>query len=188
MWGRKSDRDLLAERPRKVARLLDAEPEPERPRRSRRATLAYLLLLGLGVYAIVAALPDPESKKVADWRTVDGQQVLAVPSVTPQSPAERRRAALFNTDVANVSWWKAGGGTVMMVSLTIKNSNDFAVKDIEITCEHYANSGTRIDSNTRTIYERIPPKGNKAIKEFSMGFIHSQAARTGCRVTNLALD
>ena len=86
--------------------------------------------------------------------------------------------------IENTSWSKGGFDNVMITNFSIRNSSSFAVKDIGIRCDHSAPSGTHIDSNTRTIYERIEPKKSKQFTNFNMGFIHSQATRTSCAVTS----
>ncbi len=85
-------------------------------------------------------------------------------------------------------WAKEGFGTVMIADFTITNPTSYTVKDLEVTCTHYANSGTEIDSNSRTIYETVPAKGKKVVRNFSMGFIHSQAARSSCKITDLVVQ
>ena len=72
------------------------------------------------------------------------------------------------------SWTKSGLGSVMELDLVIKNKNEFSVKDVEVRCEHYARSGTKIDANDRTIYDVIDAKSTKSYTRFNMGFIHEQ--------------
>lgn len=79
---------------------------------------------------------------------------------------------------------KDGFGNVLIADLTVTNNNAFAIKDVEVTCEHSANSGTRIDKNVRTIYEKINAKSSRSVQQLNMGFIYSQATRTGCSVTD----
>ena len=55
--------------------------------------------------------------------------------------------------ITDFSWRKEGFNNIMILDLTVRNELPFSVKDVEITCEHSAPSGTKIDSNTRTIYE-----------------------------------
>jgi hypothetical protein len=105
-------------------------------------------------------------------------------SPTPATPREQALAAVK----LNYDWQKGGFGSVMTADFTITNPTAFTVKDIEVTCEHYAASGTKIDSNQRTIYEVVPPKGKKHIRGFSMGFIHSQARSSSCRITDLVVQ
>ena len=75
----------------------------------------------------------------------------------------------------------------MEANFTIHNKGKRDVKDIEITCTHFAKSGTRIDSNTRTIYEIIKANSKKSFNNFSMGFIHSQAHKSSCGITDLVV-
>lgn len=84
-------------------------------------------------------------------------------------------------------WSKDGFGTIMMVDFTFTNRSPYEAKDITVTCTHYAPSGTKIDSNTRTIYEIIPAKGKKTIRNFNMGFIHSQASSSSCKIDDLEM-
>lgn len=47
---------------------------------------------------------------------------------------------------------------MMIATFRIDNNNPVPIKDIEVTCIHWANSDTVIDRNTRTIYQRINAK------------------------------
>ena len=95
-----------------------------------------------------------------------------------------KQVAMENVKL-DYSWSKEGFGNVMEANFTIANNSQYQIKDIEITCTHYAKSGTRIDSNERTIYDLVPAKGKKTFKKFNMGFIHPQADKTGCEITDL---
>jgi len=44
---------------------------------------------------------------------------------------------------------------------TVRNPTKYRIKDLEITCIHYAPSGTEIDRNVRTIYEAVAPGGTR---------------------------
>lgn len=87
--------------------------------------------------------------------------------------------------IVKFSWTKEAFGNVMELDITLKNELPFAVKDIEIRCEHYAPSGTKIDSNERTIFEILQPGEKRSFQDFNMGFIHSQATSTGCGVNSV---
>lgn len=95
-----------------------------------------------------------------------------------------RQVALKSVDL-DFSWNKIGFDNIMEGNFSIKNNSDFDIKDIEITCTHYAKSGTKIDSNTRVIYDLVSAKSTKKIEKFNMGFMHTQAEKTGCAITDL---
>jgi hypothetical protein len=108
------------------------------------------------------------------------------PAPSPSNES-REEQALRNVHITKFSWEKGGFDNVMIANFTIRNDNDFPVKDIGIKCTHEGKSGTEIDSNSRTIYEVIKPKSKKSFHDFNMGLIHQQAARSGCQVVTLAI-
>jgi hypothetical protein len=83
------------------------------------------------------------------------------------------------------SWTKEGFGSFMTANFTVTNPTGIAFKDFEITCKHTAPSGTEIDSNVRTIYEVVVANSTWKKQNFDMGFIHSQAQKSSCSITDL---
>ena len=110
---------------------------------------------------------------------------LASGSSGPGSAPDPKRVALQNMELADITWKKDGFGSVMVLSATIKNKGASAVKDVEIDCDHSSNSGTKIDSNSKVVYEIVPAGQSIQVKDFNMGFIHSQAASTNCKITDV---
>lgn len=108
----------------------------------------------------------------------ESERASSAPSISP------KEIAMKNVKL-DLSWTKKGLGSVMEADFTISNNSEYAVKDVEITCTHYAKSGTKIDGNSRTIYDSFPAKNKKTIKKFNMGFIHSQATQSSCSITDL---
>ncbi len=111
-------------------------------------------------------------------------------STTSTASAKRepspKQLAMDNVKL-DFSWGKTGFDNIMEADFTVTNNSQYQIKYIEITCTHYAKSGTRIDSNERTIYEVVPVKRKKTFEKFNMGFIHSQAEKTGCAITDLKI-
>ncbi|ENX22472.1 hypothetical protein F892_01714 [Acinetobacter vivianii] len=85
------------------------------------------------------------------------------------------------------SWSKDGFGNIMMIDMTVKNNGIHDIKDFTVECEHTSNSGTKIDSNKREVFEIIKAGETKKFKQFNMGFIHSQAASSSCGITDLVV-
>jgi RNA polymerase subunit RPABC4/transcription elongation factor Spt4 len=108
-------------------------------------------------------------------------------SSPPAPPLDPREEAQNSLSLEKFSWYKGGFDSVMMINATIKNDGKHDVKDITIECIHASNSGTRIDSNKNTVFEMVKAGSSKRIKDFSMGFIHSQAASTNCSITDFVL-
>jgi hypothetical protein len=85
-----------------------------------------------------------------------------------------------SVQISQFSWRKDGFGNVMTATFRLRNTNSFAVKDVVVRCVHSAPSGTKVDSNTRTIYEIIKPKAEFLARDVNMGFIVSDASRSNC--------
>ncbi len=108
-------------------------------------------------------------------------------SGTEAAKIDPKTEALSAVKLDKWDWHKGGFDSIMMLNATIKNDGSREVKDIEIECTHSSNSGTRIDSNKKVIYELVKAGKSVRIKDFSMGFIHGQAASTNCQITDLVL-
>ena len=106
-------------------------------------------------------------------------------SITTPDP---KRIALESMELTDIAWKKDGFGNVMVMNATVKNNGSSAVKDVEIECDHSSNSGTKIDSNSKVIFEVVPAGQSIKVKDFNMGFIHSQAAATSCKITDVVLQ
>ena len=69
---------------------------------------------------------------------------------------------------------------------TIRNDNDVSIKDITVTCDYDAPSGTPLGSSTRTIFDAIKSGSTKRVKNFSMGSLHPQVSTATCRIDDLS--
>src|SRR5215218_4144276 len=128
------------------------------------------------------SIPAPAAQ-LASVNTAVGPQRLVVAAQSEAATARvKREQMLEGIKIEKFSWKKGGFDNVMIATFKFRNDNDFAIKDIEVTCRHAAESGTYIDRNTRTIYQIVKAKSSRVVAEFSMGFVHSQAARSGCTV------
>jgi hypothetical protein len=82
------------------------------------------------------------------------------------------------------SWSKGGFDSILLVSLSIRNTKAVDVKDITVHCSGFAESGTRIDANERIIYRVFRAGQTTRVTGFNMGFLHSQVTSIGCHVVD----
>lgn len=109
-------------------------------------------------------------------------------SPTPTAPAVTEKTFVKdNVQLQKIEFQRGGFENILMLSAKIENKSKRDIKDIKILCTHYANSGTVIDSNERIVYELVKAGSSKKIKEFNMGFIHSQANSTACEIVDFTL-
>jgi hypothetical protein len=141
--------------------------------------MAILVVGGLAAIMVWGSYPS-----------ANPQAAQAAPKISPAVEAKiraelAREELVNNVTLTKTAWKKGGFGTVMVATFKFHNANDVAVKDIEVTCNQFGPSGTLISTTARTIYRALPPKTDTSIQDFSMGFIHTQSATAGCKVTNI---
>jgi hypothetical protein len=136
-----------------------------------------LLVVGGILWALALSIPR-------EPRQSTSQSILltASPTPVPTSPPyihystpeeDAKTVAMRDVSLVLDSWTKGGFDSIMIANFTVKNSTKYSVKDITVTCTHYAASGTEIDSNTRTIYEMVKGKRSEAHSRIQYG-IYSQ--------------
>jgi|APCry1669190119_1035276.scaffolds.fasta_scaffold26546_1 hypothetical protein len=147
-----------------------------RERRPRGKQIAFYGAVGF-VFAFSFALFQGPQTPVETTKATATEKVAALP------PRPTYNDVLAKLKVDSLTWEKDGFGTMMKASFVIRNYSPIDVKDIVVTCRHSGNSGTRIDSNTRTVYEVVDHNSYKAVIDFNMGFIRSEVAKSQCDVT-----
>jgi hypothetical protein len=80
--------------------------------------------------------------------------------------------------------YKGGFDNILMLNLTIQNSGSQDIKDPEIECTIYGESGTRLGLARQTLYRSIKAKSKLTVREFNMGLMNVQAARVGCEIVD----
>ncbi len=143
-----------------------------------KALLGILLLIAV-IYALTSGkdVSPKVSNPIDTTRMVTGEMLNPDPAVVER---RRRQEVLASISLKNFSW--RSEFSVMTASFTFVNPSDYDVKDLKVRCTHSAPSGTKIDENTRTVFEVVSARSSKAIREFNMGFVHSQATRSGCQI------
>ena len=100
--------------------------------------------------------------------------------------AEKKSDVLDAVDL-DFSRSESAFGILMTATFTVSNRSKHDIKDIEIKCVHLAPSGTKVDSNKRTIYEIVKAGSARTFPEFDMGFIfHPQVESTRCGIQDIA--
>lgn len=151
---------------------------------------SVVLLVGIAIWVAIFVFDG----QLRANRRSNEMSIASSTAVTPTSASSAKAsptASVISREDAkgmvslDYKWSKDGFGTIMMVDFVFTNKSPYPAKDLTVTCTHYAPSGTVIDSNTRTIYEIIPAKRTKKVNDFNMGFIHSQAASSICKIDDL---
>jgi len=84
--------------------------------------------------------------------------------------------------ISSQSWRRGGLGSNALVTLTLRNDNDYAVRDIEITCAFTRPDGSRLTDRTRLIRETVNMKSRKTFSRLHVGFVNVNATGAQCSV------
>ncbi|MCK1542008.1 hypothetical protein IVB12_08500 [Bradyrhizobium sp. 179] len=142
--------------------------------RSRGKQIAFYGVVAFAFVLSFALFQGPKDSAQA----TTGQPTQATAAASPPTYSD----VLGKLKIDSVTWEKEGFGTIMKASFVIRNYSTVDVKDVVVTCRHSGNSGTYIDSNTRTIFEVVPHNSYQAVIDLNMGFIHSAVVRSACAV------
>ena len=154
--------------------------------------------LGAGLAAIVIAsslawvmwptLSDAEDKPASVQPAVI-QPAEAAATVMPAAPdaAQSSSAAvapvvspLDGLKISSQSWRRGGLGSKALVTFTLRNANDYAVKDIEITCAFARRDGSHLTDRKRLIGEAIEMKSRRTFTRVHVGFVNVNADKAKC--------
>lgn len=132
--------------------------------------------------------PPPTPKPSVEKTPLVAEASTPLPTTPkPTQEPESEDSARAKIDVG-VRWQKGGFGAVMIADLTISNKSTLNVKDILITCNIHGASGTKIDTKSKTIYEKFPARQTKTISDVNFGFISDQANSVNCFTDEIVID
>jgi hypothetical protein len=116
---------------------------------------------------------------------VPNRQDVAVLTTAPQSQASQavpaEPAALGGLKISSQSWRRGGLGSNALVTFTLRNDNDYAVKDIEIACSFSRKDGSHLTDRKRLIPDAVVDmKSRKIFARIHIGFVNIYANKAKC--------
>jgi hypothetical protein len=163
-----------------------------------RSFTAKLVLLPVAVIIGIVAwtmLPGPSD---AEIQPVLARSQLYIPAqntswfnpaitptettlVTPvQETVPPDATAADGLKISSQSWRRGGLGSNALVTFTLRNSNGYAVRDIEISCAFTRRDGSHLTDRSRTIHDTVNMKSRKTFARMHIGFVNVYADRAKC--------
>lgn len=111
---------------------------------------------------------------------------LALAGVDPAPPptASDRSAVvaagLDRMKISSQTWRRGGLGSKALVTLTVRNDNDYAVKDIEIVCAFTRRDGSHLTDRGRVLADAVGMKSRKTFARVLVGFVNVNADQAKC--------
>ena len=128
-----------------------------------------------------AAAPEPASPPATGAKPGPELTTAATPAEAP-SPAEAAAEIppVDGLKISSQTWRRGGLGSKALVTFTLRNGNDYAVKDIEIACAFNRRDGSHLTERKRVIRDTVDMKSRKTFARMHVGFVNVNADKAKC--------
>lgn len=157
--------------------------------RSGFVWLPAALMAGLGAWMLLSGYVSKpaESEPVRPASTaatgpgMDAARAGAVlDAATAEATTPEQPAPVDGLKISSQSWRRGGLGSKALFRFTLRNSNDYAVKDIEISCAFARRDGSHLTDRRRIIHDVVNKKSRKTFGRVHVGFVNIDAAKAKC--------
>jgi hypothetical protein len=104
----------------------------------------------------------------------------SAPTDASLSPAPSTPPAVNGLKIYSQSWRRGGLGSNALFTFTLRNNNDYAVKDVEILCAFTRRDGSHLTDRMRVIPDTIETKSRKTFTRMHVGFVNINARKAIC--------
>jgi hypothetical protein len=106
--------------------------------------------------------------------------VGVAPAVAPAAEG----SPLDGLKISSQSWRRGGLGSKALVTFTLRNANDYAVKNIEIACSFARRDGRHLTDRKRLISDTVEMKSRKTFAKMHVGFVNVNADKAKCALVS----
>ncbi|OAF14212.1 hypothetical protein AYJ54_42350 [Bradyrhizobium centrolobii] len=151
--------------------------------------LLAALVVGCGVWMLM-----PSSKGNSAQGESGKSELAAVDPAPATSPSTNQAgtasapsvaqtleaAGLDRLRISSQTWRRGGLGSKALVTFTLRNDNDYAVKDLEIVCAFTRRDGSHLTDRSRVLPETVSMRSRKTFAHVAVGFINVNADQAKC--------
>ncbi len=108
------------------------------------------------------------------------------PSTNPAAAAassEARAPVAAELDrlrISSQTWRRGGLGSKALVTFTLRNDNDYAIRDVEIVCAFTRRDGSHLTDRSRVLSDTVGLKSRKTFARVPVGFVNVNADQAKC--------
>jgi hypothetical protein len=124
--------------------------------------------------AVATAEPAPPAA------TDDTTATLSNAATPPAGAGPVEPAPVDGLRISSQYWRRGGLGSNALVTFTLRNGNDYAVRDIEISCAFSRSDGSHLTDRTRTIHDTVSMKSRRTFARMHVGFVNINARKAKC--------
>ncbi|MET4071405.1 hypothetical protein ABID58_006217 [Bradyrhizobium sp. S3.2.6] len=111
---------------------------------------------------------------------------LALASIDPAPPttasdtSTAEAAGLDRMTISSQTWRRGGLGSKALVTFTVRNDNEYAVRDVEIVCAFMRRDGSHLTDRSRVLADIVGMKSRKTFARVPVGFVNVNADQAKC--------
>jgi hypothetical protein len=120
---------------------------------------------------------EPATRALA---TVDRATATSIQAQGQAQGPAAEPAGLDRLKISSQTWRRGGLGSKALVTFTLRNDNDYAVKDVEIVCAFARRDGSHLTDRSRVLAETVSMKSRKTFARVPVGFVNVNADQAKC--------
>ncbi len=151
--------------------------------------LPAVLIAGLGTWMLVSGYASkPAEGEPVIAAVTDPAPPAADPAIKPvafnpatsEAITPEQATPLDGLKISSQSWRRGGLGSKALITFTLRNSNNYAVRDIEISCAFARRDGSHLTDRSRLIPDIVNMKSRKTFARLHVGFVNVNASGAKC--------
>src|SRR4051812_10504025 len=108
------------------------------------------------------------------------QEGLPAAVTAPLSMTPEARSPIEGLRISSQSWRRGGLGSKALVTFTLRNANDYPVRDVEIACAFARRDGSHLTDRRRIIPDTVNTRSRKVYSGVLVGFVNVNANKAKC--------
>ena len=143
--------------------------------------LLAAIVVGCGVWMLLPLSKGNSTEPVKPELATAETAPPGEAALTPASEAQARATAeLDRIRISSQTWRRGGLGSKALVTFTLRNDNDYAVKDVEIVCAFARRDGSHLTDRSRMLADTVSMKSRKTFARIPVGFVNVNADQAKC--------
>jgi hypothetical protein len=130
--------------------------------------------------ATQATLSSPATSAASTNANQAATTAAAPLGIAPPEKVAPAGSPLDGLKIVSQSWRRGGLGSKALVTFTLRNANDYAVRDIEIACTFTRRDGSHLTARRRVIPDTVNMKSRKRYAGMLIGFVNVNANKAKC--------
>ena len=156
------------------------------------AEARFFVLPTLAIASCIAwtLLPQPSYAESPSAASAQAQAIIPEtgtaiatappPDITLPETVAPAKPPIASLKISSQSWHRGGLGSKALVTFTLSNGNDYAVKDVEIVCTFARRDGSHLTDRRRVIPDTVSMRSRKRYSRMLVGFVNVNANKAKC--------